>query len=91
MVCGITAGQARLGDERPFHDQSATLVVEVVQLEGGVLCPNVDGQARRREEAVVLAIAPAEVGAAAMSKVEVRVLLHVGLQAWIWPRKASEV
>ena len=65
---------ARLGDEAPFHDQRAALVVEVVKAEGGVLRLDVDGKARRREEAVVLAVAPAEVGASAAREGEVGVL-----------------
>ena len=48
--------------------------MEVVKAEGGVLRLDVDGKARRREEAVVLAVAPAEVGASAAREGEVGVL-----------------
>ena len=67
-------GALRLGDEGSVDDQRAALVVEVVQPEGGVLRLDVDGQARRREEAVVLAVAPSEVSSTAIREGEVRVL-----------------
>jgi len=67
-------GGLRLSDERSFDDQRSALVVEVVKPEGGVLRLDVDGQARRREEAVVLAVAPSEVSSTAIREGEVRVL-----------------
>ena len=45
-----------------------------MQTEGGVLRLDVDGQARRREEAVALAVAPSKVGGTTEWEGEVRVL-----------------
>ena len=71
-----------LGEEGPVDDQRAALVVEVVQPEGGVLRLDVDGQARRREEAVVLAVPPAKVGTTAEWEGEVRVLRTAAAKMW---------